>query len=213
MNNIIRQIEAAINNAELGETKLSDKAFSIEGMSGRKNRILLNSILSTKDTKYLEVGVWKGSTFYSALYKNCSSIRYAVGIDNWSEFNGPRQEFINNMNDISTDFEFYDEDCFLIDKTKFKTKFNIFFYDGNHNLLNQEKALSYFLDSMEDEFIYICDDWDFDHVKAGTISGLKKANLQIKRDWVLGQSGTRADHNNWWCGVYVAYCKKIETRF
>jgi hypothetical protein len=199
-------IEKAINDANNDNTKLNDKAFEIQGMSGRKNRIFLNSLLSLNNSRYLEIGVWKGSTMYSALFNN--NVEYAVGIDNWSEFCGSKEEFVKNMSDIQNKFDFYDEDCFSLDKSKFKNKFNVYFYDGNHDEINQENALLYFYDCLDNEFIYICDDWDFDHVKTGTRSGLKKANIKIYNEWILGEPGVRSDTNGWWCGLYVAYCAK-----
>lgn len=203
---MIEIVEQSIINANNNITKLNNKAFFIEGMSGRKNRIFLNSLLNVEGAKYFEVGVWKGSTMYSALYNN--NIDYVVGVDNWSEFGGPKDEFLNNMEDLATKFDFYDLDCFSIDKKEFKDKFNIYFYDGNHDEINQEKALTHFYDCLEDNFIYICDDWDFHHVRTGTKSGLDKTRVKIEREWVLGNPNVRADGNGWWNGIYVACCSK-----
>lgn len=198
-------IENAINDAENNNTKLSNRAFEIDGMSSRKNRIFLNSLLSNKNLKYLEIGCWKGSTLYSALDGN--SIDYAVAIDNWCEFQGPKNEFHENMKPLNTLFEFYDEDCFSIDTKKFKEKFNIYFYDGRHEEEDQEKALTYYIDSLEDTFVYICDDWNWERVQQGTRTAIKKLNLKIENEWEL-PADFPGDRNKWWNGFYIGIIKK-----
>lgn len=202
----IKKVEESIFCSENRQTKLTDKSFTIEGMSGVKNRIFLNSLLELDNSKYLEIGTWKGSTFYSALCKNQPT--YAVAIDNWSLFGGPNKEFFQNLSDVNVEFDFYDADCFNIDKSLFKHKFNIYFYDGEHEEQDQRKALTYYVDCLEDQFIYICDDWNFQKVQNGTFSGLEQANIKVHKEWVLGNMSVHADSQNWWNCLYVAVCSK-----
>ena len=203
---MIEKIEKSIICSENKETKLSDKAFLIEGMSGAKNRIFLNSVMELEHSKYLEIGTWKGSTFYAALFNNTSD--YTVAIDNWSLFGGPQKEFFENLSDIKVKYDFYDIDCFSIDKSIFKHKFDIYFYDGEHDQEDQKKALTYYKDCMEDNFIYICDDWNFEKVQKGTRDGLKEGNIKIHKEWVLGNKDSYADSSNWWNSIYVAVCSR-----
>jgi hypothetical protein len=185
-------------------TALNDKAFSIEGMSSRYVRNLLNKAVSYPNSKYLEIGVWKGSTFYSALYNNSPS--YSVAIDNFSAFGGPREEFHNNTKELAYD-KFIDQDCFSVDISQFLDKFNVYFYDGEHSELDQEKAITHYYDALDDTFLYICDDYNVPHVQAGTQNGIKKMNLKILDEQTL-LSRHNGDKSSWWNGIWIAYLQK-----
>lgn len=198
----INFIEQCINKTT---SKLNSKAISFKGYSSFKVRNFLNCLLEFPDSKYFEVGVWKGSTFYSALYNNNPS--YAVAVDNWSEFGGSCDEFKNNIIDLECNYEIYNIDCFKIDKKIFKNKFNIYFYDGNHSVLSQEQALVFYYDVLEDTFLYICDDWNCQEVKDGTKQGILKTGLKIIKDWDL-PAIANGDLKNWWNGLYVAILQK-----
>ena len=63
-------------------------------MSGKKTRHFYNNICSMKNSRYLEIGTWKGSTLCSAM---CNNKMKCVAIDNWSQFNGPKNEFLKNL--------------------------------------------------------------------------------------------------------------------
>lgn len=78
-----KRCEAALEAALIEKTKLTQAEFDLVGMSSVKNRILLNELVKKGD-RYLEIGVYRGSTFVAALYKNKPA--YAVAIDNFSEF-------------------------------------------------------------------------------------------------------------------------------
>ena len=132
---------------------------------------------------------------------------YAVAIDNWSLFGGPKDAFLNNMRELQDKFEFFDHDCFTIDKSLFKHKFNTYFYDGDHSEISQEKALTYYYDTLADIFIYVCDDWDFKWVASGTRSGIMKCGLKIVKEWIL-PSNILNNANGWWNGLYIGIMEK-----
>jgi hypothetical protein len=199
-------IDSCINKTLNGYSKINKKAKTMEGMSSFNVRNLLNLLLEMPNAKYLEIGVWKGSTFYSALYKNNPS--YALAIDNWSQFNGSTEHFLKTISDLECEYNFLDKESFIVDvKNEIKQKINIYFYDGDHSKESQSLAITYYIDAMEDEFIYICDDWNFFGVPEGTLEAIKKLNLSIEKSWIL-----KADHNgdvkNWWNGLWVAHLKK-----
>jgi hypothetical protein len=187
------------------DTKLTQKALTLEGMSSKKVRNLLNKCVSYPDSKYLEIGVWNGSTLYSALCGN--NPEYVVAIDNFSEFGGQKQKFLNNMSDIDVPFEFIDQDCFSVDKSQFKDKFNVYFYDGRHQAIDQEMALTYYYDVMEDTFLYICDDYNWSYVQDGTKSGVEKCNLKIIEEQTL-LCDKCGDASSWWNGIWIALLQK-----
>jgi predicted O-methyltransferase YrrM len=53
-------INGAIDHALHEETKLNPKALAMDGMSSPKVRKFLNKLLETPESRYLEIGVWRG---------------------------------------------------------------------------------------------------------------------------------------------------------
>ena len=109
-----QHIETAFENADKGESKITDGLLKMEGMSGKKTRHFYNNLLNINDARYLEIGTWKGSSVCSAMYGNKAKV---VCIDNWSEFGGPKSEFLTNFNKYKgvNDARFIEQDCFKVD--------------------------------------------------------------------------------------------------
>lgn len=124
------RIEESLYNAENNISKITDGIKTMEGLSGLKTRHFYNNLLNFEDSRYLEIGTWKGSSVYSAM---CSNKATVVCIDNWSEFGCPRDEFLQNFNTYKgqNNATFIEEDCFKVDVSQLP-KFNIYMYDGNH---------------------------------------------------------------------------------
>jgi len=88
-------IDTAFQNAENNISKITNDIIRMDGMSGTKTRHFYNNLLNTADARYLEIGTYKGSSVCSAMCNNKAKV---VCIDNWSEFGGPKNEFLYNFN-------------------------------------------------------------------------------------------------------------------
>ena len=67
-------IETSLSNAENNISNISQEIIDLDGMSGTKTRHFYNNLLNTDDARYLEIGVWKGSSTCSAMYKNKANV-------------------------------------------------------------------------------------------------------------------------------------------
>jgi hypothetical protein len=176
---LAKAVRDAFQDAMAMRGRLRDEAFNVHGMSGRKFRVLMNNLMSElPDPRYIEIGLFHGASFCSALFKN--KIR-AVGIDNWSQYNGKRQLFTDNLNNFTsedTDVEILEEDFRKIDYSKIG-KFNILFYDGSHAEIDQCAGVVIPQPAMDDSHILIVDDWNTNVVRSGTFNGLRDAKLRI----------------------------------
>lgn len=210
-----RHIEESICWAENEESKLPESILSMDGMSSRKNRHFLNNLCSQKDMSYLEVGTWKGSTFFSSCYDN--EFKEVSCIDNWSEFNdedcgNPKTEFLVGLNEHSDhlplDLNYYECDCFEFERSKIKNPIDVFFYDGNHEVINQYRSLVYFNMILNDPFILIVDDWDWPMPKEGTNMAIKDLGYKVVQKWELPSTKLN-DKDNWWNGLFIGLmCKE-----
>ena len=213
---LVQKVERAILCAENGVTKLTEQQLYLEGMSSKKVRIFLNEIVDV-NTKYLEIGVWKGSTFISALYNNTP--KFACAIDNFSLPHNPSKNFKDNctLNNIDN-YILFEDDGFSIspEQKNLLQDINVYFYDADHGELGSEKALTHFYDNLASEFIFIVDDWSHMPVQTGTRNGINKTNLHVVKEWELPGAHKRFLITNprkvvstlWWNGLYVAVCKK-----
>jgi hypothetical protein len=207
-------IDKAFLNAENGISKITNEILDIDGMTGKKTRHFYNNLLNTDDARYLEIGTWKGSSVCSAMYGNKAKI---TCIDNWSEFEGPKDEFLKNFAKFKgeNDAEFIEHDCYKLDVSVLP-KFNIYMYDGNHTNESHYKALIHYYNCLDDIFIFIVDDWNWQDVRNGTINSIKKLNLQIlyEREIRLTSDNSHTIQpeakNTWWNGIYVAILQKNE---
>jgi hypothetical protein len=208
----IERAESGISNIKVG-TEDGDFILNYAGYTGTKTRHFYNNICNNVGVRYLEIGTWMGSSSISAIYGN--SIE-ALFIDNWSQFNGNVDIFTDVMKRFKGDNKCYllESDCWKVDKSMIG-KFNVYLYDGGHTELDHFKALDYYIDNMDSEFIYIVDDWSWEDVREGTMRGIRENNLEIKYEYskILTEEEVSGMPNHkgksgWWNGVGIFILSK-----
>jgi hypothetical protein len=206
-------IETSFHNAENNISKITSDIIAMEGMSGTKTRHFYNNLLNTEDARYLEIGTWKGSSVCSAM---CANKAIVICIDNWSEFGGPKSEFLKNFEIFKGDNHatFIENDCYKVDVSTLP-KFNIYMYDGNHTNDSHYKALLHYYDCLDDVFIFIVDDWNWKDVRDGTNNSIQTLKLEVlyekeirtTNDDTHPQWGS-PEQQAWHNGIYVAILQK-----
>lgn len=208
----IEGVKNAIEDAKEEESQLLDGVMQISGMSGYKTRHLYNNILknANKDLNrkinYLEIGCHQGSSTVAALYNNDVN---ATVIDNWSEFGNVQTKFEQNMKKFvepdskNAHWTFITDDCFKCSLPK-DTKFDVYLYDGRHDQIDHEMAITHFWNNLADKCILLIDDYNVDWIQKGTEDGLTKVNCDILYQEHV-RSKKRADRTGFWdgCGVFL----------
>ena len=208
-------------------TKIPDWIRFMPGMSGKKYRYLINNLISSiTDARYLEIGCWAGSTACSALYGNQVK---ALCIDNWSEFTdsrtinpalnvkNPKKEFeINTKKVISEkiNFKFIESDFRKINYNEVG-KFNIYVFDGPHEMKDHYDGIAIAQPSLDDVFILIIDDWNIPKVRQGTLNAISDLSIKIiskieimtKQDNVVSKL-LQYQFSDWHNGYLIAVCQK-----
>lgn len=208
----IQQIEQSVTAAEQYSSKIDKGVFTIEGFTGQKTLHFYNNLLGMDDVRYLEIGSWRGSSTCAAL---CGNAATAVCIENWSEFESPRDECLANVEKYRGDNTVYfiEQDCWKV-KTADLPKCNIYLYDACHKRESHKMALTHYIDAMDDIFVYIVDDWDWKSVQDGTNDAIKELGLETmyKLEIHMKQDGSdypeSKDYLNWWNGICVFVFKK-----
>ena len=205
--------EKRCKNTENNISKITNDIINMEGMSGTKTRHFYNNLLNTEDARYLEIGTWKGSSVCSAM---CGNKAKVICIDNWSEFGGPKSEFLVNFEKFKGENEatFIENDCYKVDVSTLP-KFNIYMYDGNHTKENHYNALLHYYNCLDDVFIFIVDDWNWKDVRDGTINSIQKLNLKVLYEKEIKTTNNDThpewgspEQKEWHNGIYVAILQK-----
>jgi hypothetical protein len=198
------------------ETKLPEWIRTLPGMSGRKYRYLINNLIERlPDARYLEVGSWAGSTACSAVFGNLVT---AVCIDNWSEFEGPKEEFginIRRAGSGNVRLSFLEAD---FRKVNFGDlgRFNVYMFDGPHEEADQIDGIVHALPGLDDEFVLIVDDYNYERVITGTRKAMEATRLkivaciEIKTTQTGGHPQVAFQFSDWHNGYFLAVCRKTE---
>ena len=221
---LIEHVKNSIQNAENGHSKLTSDILALRGLSTARVRHFLNNLCTLPNASYLEIGVWRGSTFISALYQNTQNLSHAVAVDNWSDqffsqYEGvdARIDFIANTSQYlpQNSFVLYDQNSFTIEVKNISNRpIDIYFYDGNHSEEAQRRAFTYFNDAFADTFIAVVDDWNYKTVQVGTQKAFKELGYIVLFERVLAAPPlARIEEidftmDTWWNGLYVAVIQK-----
>lgn len=183
--------------AALGmEHKLSDTVRYMDGMSGRKYRYFINNyIAQTPNTRYLEIGSWRGSTACAAMWKNTCKI---TCIDNWTGFNfnnDVRDSFVFNVNQCLSnqiDFTMIEKNFREVDYNGIGS-YNIYMFDGPHEYIDQYEAVLIAQPALDDRYLLIVDDWNQYDVRQGTHDALDYIGHRVVSSIIIR---TRFDHEH-----------------
>ena len=209
------------------DTKIPDWIKFMPGMSGRKYRYFINNLIaSIENPRYLEIGCWAGSTACSALYGNKVK---ALCIDNFSEFTdsktinpslnvkNPKISFHENIKKIHSekiDFKFIESDFRKIKYDQIG-KFNIYVFDGPHEVKDHYDGIYIVQSALNDTFILVIDDWSMPHVREGTLNAIKDLNIKIisKIEILTTQDNSvpklfQCQYSDWHLGYFIAVCEK-----
>jgi hypothetical protein len=213
-NPLVVKVADALQRAIANDGKLPPEVLGVQGMSGRKYRLFINNLIgSIEDARYLEVGVWMGSTLCSAIHGN--KVR-AVAIDNWSQFGGPVSQFLMNLSRFKTAdarVSFLESDFRAVDFGSLG-RFNVYLFDGPHQLQDQRDGISFALPALDDHCVLIVDDWNWEQVRQGTTLAIREAGLTVD---YMAEIRTTLDNthapvagpeSDWHNGYFVAAVSK-----
>ncbi len=194
-------IKEAFEKADKLKSKIPTAYINtLVGLSSPKIWHLLNNLCEGKKT-YFEIGTYMGSSLLAATYGH--DIK-PIAVDNFCMKPKTRNHFFQNVKHMKN-LQFMEQDAFTID-LKLMPKINVYFFDGEHSYDSQYKALTYFIDAMADEFIFIVDDWNTKEAEYATLKAIDDLNLDLIE--MEERKCENKDKESWWCGVAVFKLRK-----
>lgn len=217
-NKYAKLIKSSYDRALKEETKLPLWILNLHGMSGKRYRIFVNNLIETiQDARYLEIGSWSGSTACSAVYGNKV---HSVCIDNWTQFGDVRNEFRININNCLKDedqntVDLYEQDFREVDYSSIGN-FNVYLFDGPHEIEDQYDGIKYALPTLDETFILLIDDWNDPRPREGTLKAIEELGVEVIYSMQIRTSNgvdlvypeVVLQNSHWHNGYYISVCKK-----
>jgi hypothetical protein len=214
--NLSNHIDESIHWGEMEVSKLTQDVMDIHGITSNKVRCFLNNICSIGGN-YLEIGVFRGATFCSAIYGNDI---HAIGLDNFASPNlmpmgvsqklatylkqnidtPPQEDFINNVKrfGVTGKIDVYKTDYTTFDYSQLP-KLDIVFYDGDTRFHDQYVTLKKILPQFSKQTILIMDDWNWNSGAFGKV--VEEENLIITHYREIFTNGE--DMDSFWNGLGI----------
>jgi hypothetical protein len=207
-------VRSSFAAAALGVTDIDPAVLDLEGMSGKRYRMFINNLIrGMSDPRYLEIGTWAGSTLCSAINRNAVK---ATAIDNWSQFGGPKELFEHNLSlyrNQHTDVRFIESDFRQVDYRSLGM-FNVYLFDGPHAEKDQYDGIDLAKPALDNTFVLIIDDWNWEPVRHGTAKALAQLNfstlysIEVRTTLDNSHPAVGMQSSDWHNGYFIGVIQK-----
>ncbi len=209
---LCQHVDEAIARSLRSEAYLDADVLKITGFSTPTMRRMFSNLCHLEGASYLECGCFCGASLISAL---CNNPITAYGVEDFSQPFANytvREQLTSNVSRWGASCKkivMINTDCFTMDRGIFESPIDLYFYDGEHSETSQAKALPYFLNVLNDSFVYIVDDTDWPQVASGVALGFAalKDRVRIDREWKF--TDNRPDGPNYHNGISLYVCSKL----
>lgn len=159
--------------------------------------------LMPEECSYTNVGIWYGFTLLSGMI--CNGNKCCIGIDDFSQFGGPKESFLAQFYASRSDKHLFYEATFRqYFETNLISPIGVYMYDGNHNYDNQLDGLRLAEPFFANGAIVLIDDTNWKEPSQATDDFIKGSRRQYK---VLFKSVTAHDsHPTFWNGLTLLQC-------
>jgi len=175
--------------------------MNINKMSTLANIYIINSLVKTiSEGIFLNIGTYEGFSYLGGSFNN-PHIK-SIGVDNFSEFDKPRNKFYKNFEKYKHDNNiFYDMDYVDYFNNIHEDKIGLYIYDANHSYKDQLKGLELAEKHFIKNTIVIIDDTNWDAPYNATMEFINKSKNKYK---ILMDTKTQSNgHPTYWNGLLI----------
>ena len=194
-----------IKNKDDLDSTLKKELLKIESMSTYAIGYIINKICQQlgNDENYVNIGVWKGFSLIAGMLNTSCSV---YGNDNFSQFDGPKEEFKKKFDLLKDQNKHFFYECdykdFFKEYDKLKKSISFYYYDGEHSYKNHFENLIIAKNYFKSGTIILVDDINFPQVDAAT----KDFISQYPKDYKILKDIKTANnhcHPSYWNGLFL----------
>lgn len=152
------------------------------------------------ENAFVNVGVWKGFSLLCGMAGNAE--KTCIGVDNFSEFGGPKSDFYDNFRQYrSANHHFYEMDYVEYFSQVHDKRIGFYIYDGEHSYENQLKGLQIAEPHFAKNCLILVDDTNYEEARRGTKDFVKQSPYTYE---VIFDRRTYCNsHPTFWNGVMI----------
>jgi len=178
---------------------------SVPRMSTLAISAILNRVVADMppDQAFVNVGIWHGFTLLSALLDNPD--KRCIGIDNFSQFGGPKQEFLERFERLrGPAHSFHELDYRVYFEQQPTTPLGVYLYDGEHSYANQLQGLQVAEPYFAKGCIVLVDDTNWKEPRQASLDFIEQSSRRYQL--LLDARSAANSHPTWWNGFMVFRC-------
>lgn len=164
---------------------------------------LINRIVRSMplERSFVNVGVWNGFTFLAGLADNQD--RHCVGIDNFSQFGGPREAFLERFETLRNPVRhtFHDMDYEEYFAHTHSGTIGLYIYDGDHSREHQRRGLEVAEPYLAPGSVILIDDTNDPGPRGGTFDFLSASPFRYRVLFDMTTAGNC--HPSLWNGLML----------
>ncbi len=152
------------------------------------------------DTAYVNVGVWHGFSFFAGMLAGPD--RKVVGVDNFSQFGGPRTETMGRFERLKgKNHALHDMDYRDYFSNVHEGEIGFYFYDGEHSYENQLQGLQVAEPFFSRECIIMVDDTNWKQPRKATMDFMSQSSNRYRI--LLDRQTAWNGHPTFWNGIML----------
>ena len=152
------------------------------------------------DTAYVNIGIWHGYTLLAGMLGNQK--KTIVGVDNFSEFGGPKDHARNIFEQFKGENHFfYDLDYRDYFSNFHEGEIGFYFYDGEHSYENQIEGLRVAEKFFAPGAVIMVDDTNWEGPRRATLDFISESPNTYKI--ILDRRTAWDGHPTFWNGIIV----------
>jgi len=195
-------INTSLPDDERGMKRRMREICRIQRMSTFAIGAMINrGVLQMPDSQaFVNVGVWHGFSLLAGMAGN--DRKTCIGIDNFSEFGGPREEFLERFNRCKGPAHYFREmDYVEYFKSVHREPIGYYFYDGHHSYDNQLRGLQAAEPFFSPHCIVMVDDTNWEPPRRATLDFIARSHYKYE---ILLDATTHGNfHPTLWNGVII----------
>jgi hypothetical protein len=194
-----------IKNKKKSDLILKKELLRIDSMSTFAIGYVINKICQelNDNENYVNIGVWKGFSMISGMLNTKCNV---YGNDNFSQFDGPKKEFVRKFNSLKNEEKHFFYECdykdFFKEFEKLKKSISFYYYDGEHSYKNQFENLIIAKEYFKSGTIILVDDVNFQEVESGTKDFISKYPNEYKIIKDIKTANNHC-HPSYWNGLFL----------